>query len=193
MMLAKWLSIDDHIHNVHDDHASDLFPKCTKASEKLSSLLTNKRLQSDVKKLSPLHQTSNVEAYHSLNLHFCLKNTHYSYMGIKCRLILAALHYNENSSRSQAKTKTGEDSYTIVFPKFKNKDGGYSIQKKKVPATYAYASKLMETLCDETVREPQKFAEVQKNVNIPPPLASQFDHPDREEAVSKLLKRFNLP
>ncbi|KAG0707004.1 hypothetical protein GWK47_024217 [Chionoecetes opilio] len=64
MMLAKWLSIDDHIHNVHDDHHSDLFPKCQhdeideyQASEKLSSLLTNKGSSLMWKKLSPLHQT----------------------------------------------------------------------------------------------------------------------------------------
>ncbi|KAG0713607.1 hypothetical protein GWK47_015842 [Chionoecetes opilio] len=101
MMLAKWLSIDDHIHNVHDHH-SDLFPKCQ----------------------------------------------------------------HDEIDESEHKKKW-------IKP--------------------AYASKLMEILCDEAVREPQKFAEIQKNVNIPPPLASQFDHPDREEAVSKLLKRFNLP
>jgi hypothetical protein len=56
-----------------------------------------------------------------------------------------------------------------------------------------YATKLMKTLCDEVVREPQKFAKVLEGINVPPPLASKYEHPDKEEAVSKWIKRFNLP
>jgi len=44
----------------------------TKASEKLSDILLNKKLLSDVKKLSPLQQTSSVEAFHSLIIQFSL-------------------------------------------------------------------------------------------------------------------------
>ena len=50
------------------------------------------------------------------------------------RLLLAALHYNENSDRLQAVTKDGRPCYTIRFPKFKK--GEYSVRKEKTSATY---------------------------------------------------------
>jgi solute carrier family 8 (sodium/calcium exchanger) len=28
LMVAKWLSVDNHIHNVHEGHDSELFPRC---------------------------------------------------------------------------------------------------------------------------------------------------------------------
>ena len=50
------------------------------------------------------------------------------------RLLLAALHYIENSDRLQAVTKDGRPCYTIRFPKFKK--GDYSVRKEKICATY---------------------------------------------------------
>lgn len=50
------------------------------------------------------------------------------------RLLLAALHYNENSDRLQAVTKDGRPCYTMRFPKFKK--GDYSVRKEKTCATY---------------------------------------------------------
>ena len=43
------------------------------------------------------------------------------------RLYLAALHYNSNSSKSQAVTKEGEHRYSILYPKYKK--GGYIVRK----------------------------------------------------------------
>ena len=40
----------------------------------------------------------------------------------KSRLLLAVLHYNNNSNKQQAKTKKGEDQYSISFPKYKKGD-----------------------------------------------------------------------
>ena len=50
------------------------------------------------------------------------------------RLQLAALHFNENSSRDQAVTKEGKERY-ILFPKFKK--GGYIVRKLTVDPTYS--------------------------------------------------------
>ena len=50
------------------------------------------------------------------------------------RLLLAALHYNENSDRLQAVTKEGKPCYSIRFPK--HKKGEYSVRKEKTAATY---------------------------------------------------------
>ena len=52
----------------------------------------------------------------------------------KCRLQLAALHFNENSNRDQAITKDGEERYEISFPKYKK--GGYIVKKVVCEPTY---------------------------------------------------------
>jgi len=51
------------------------------------------------------------------------------------RLQLAALHFNENSSRKHAVTKQGEERYDILFPKYKK--GGYIVRKVTVEPTYS--------------------------------------------------------
>ena len=50
------------------------------------------------------------------------------------RLQLAALHFNENSNRKQAITKSGKERYDVVFPKYKK--GGYVVRKVVVKPTY---------------------------------------------------------
>lgn len=123
LIKAKWLSLDNHIHNVHT-HKNKDFQKCahgklrgrdknkqwfkrrkcaylsaidmilhdglmnlldSKASEKLSPLLTNNQLCKDVTRLSPLYQTSSLEAFHSVVIHFAPKFVALSYQGMNCR------------------------------------------------------------------------------------------------------------
>lgn len=48
--------------------------------------------------------------------------------------MIAALHFNENSSRPSATTKEGDLQYKISFSKFKH--GDYSVRKKSVDPTY---------------------------------------------------------
>ena len=87
VVVAKWKSVAWHMQNIHEGHDDPLFDRCThpplnsnnqrkwlqpntKACEKLVDILPNKRLLSDVKKLSSLQQTSSVEAFHSLVIQF---------------------------------------------------------------------------------------------------------------------------
>jgi solute carrier family 8 (sodium/calcium exchanger) len=53
------------------------------------------------------------------------------------RLEVAALHFNENSGRDQAKRKSGTLQFNVAFPKYKSKDGGYSIKKVLSKCTYS--------------------------------------------------------
>lgn len=101
--------------------------------------------------------------------------------------MIAALHFNENSSRPSATTKEGDLQYKISFPKFKH--GDYSVRKKSVDPSYGYTSTLMqETLsavkgaCDDPV---PCLPVVQ-----PPPLCSEFIHPVKEDAVFHFQSRF---
>ena len=119
LTIAKWKSLSGHILNIHSDHEDPLFPECThppivpsprrkcwlqpgsKAFEKLQDVLLNKRLLNDIERLSPKYQTSEVEGYHSVLIHFCLKSTVFSYKAMFVRLCLAEIHYNSNSGRQR--------------------------------------------------------------------------------------------
>lgn len=121
------------------------------------AILTAKTLVTDVRKLSTRHQNNSVDVYHNVVIHFATKLLVFSYEGMVCRymlyiivclvyslkciniillsiyitLILAALYFNENSSRSQAQRKAdGEKRYKIAFPKFKK--GGYTVRPVKL-------------------------------------------------------------
>ena len=50
-----------------------------KGSEKLDDLVTNTRLLTDMKKLSPTHQTGGLKAYHSVINNFAPKLLAFSY------------------------------------------------------------------------------------------------------------------
>ena len=57
----------------------------TKASEKISAIISNKAFCSDVTKLSPLYQTSYLKAYYSVVIHFVPKSTALMYIGMLAR------------------------------------------------------------------------------------------------------------
>ena len=48
-------------------------------------------------------------------------------------MYLAALHWNENSDKEQAKTKDGELRWKVSFPKYKKKDIAQPVREE---ATY---------------------------------------------------------
>ena len=101
---AKWLSLENHIHDVHQGH-SDVFPQClhgtlqerewikrrmtftlyflwaykvygslihldTKDNERVTPLITNSVLCKDICRLSPNYQTSSLESFHNVIIHF---------------------------------------------------------------------------------------------------------------------------
>ena len=68
-------------------HLQVAFSLDTKAAVKVEDTLTTKALLKDIGKMSPLHQTSSLEAFHSLILRFAPKNTSFSYIGMKCRSV----------------------------------------------------------------------------------------------------------
>ena len=57
----------------------------TKASEKVLAIITSPYLCTDVTRLSAAHQTSSLESFHSLVIHFAPKSLAFSYRGMECR------------------------------------------------------------------------------------------------------------
>ena len=49
------------------------------------------------------------------------------YIQHTCSFLLAVLHYNHNSNKKPAKTKKGDDRYSILYPKYKQ--GGFIVRK----------------------------------------------------------------
>ena len=65
------------------------------------------------------------------------------------RLLLAALHYNENAERQQAMSSTGKPLFTIRFLKFKK--GEYSVVPIKQDTTYGIVAVVSVWLKTELV------------------------------------------
>ena len=123
------------------------------------------------------------------------------------RLQLAALHYNENSGRQQAKTKAGDNRYAIQYPKYKK--GGYIVRNLLVESTYSKLHTVKQTWLNKSIqcfpdyvaelfRELLRIVEGQRAlVEHPPiappsPLCGSFVHPVKDEAVTKFQSRFSL-
>ncbi|KAK3106929.1 hypothetical protein FSP39_003265 [Pinctada imbricata] len=119
LILQKWQSVANHVMNIHE-HRGDLFPECahetlegrerqkpwlkqgSKVADKFEEIVFSRQLEKDIPKLSPGAQTSSLEGFHSVINHFAPKMYHFSYQGMQSRILLAAMHYNENGMREQA-------------------------------------------------------------------------------------------
>ena len=60
----------------------------SKALFKVEKLLSNKRVLTDVEKLSSKYQTSTLEAFHNIVIRFTPKNVVFPYIGMLCRYVL---------------------------------------------------------------------------------------------------------
>ncbi|XP_010767710.1 uncharacterized protein [Notothenia coriiceps] len=192
--IAKYLR-EETPHNPHTAELKHHFDawhiaKGSKPGELLNDILTNPHVLKDIKKISSTYQTSSLEAFHSLIIRFAPKHTGFMWLCQLARYYLAALHYNENSARLQAVTREGQERFTISFPKFKK--GQHSVRKEKTPAKYKYTTNILEDLLQAYSDSPQNLRESIQEVRNqePQPLASEMDHPDKDEAVRRHRCRF---
>ncbi|XP_068723655.1 uncharacterized protein [Montipora capricornis] len=204
---AMWKSVTNNIRDVHDGHG-ELYPECahgpldederdkewlqpsSKVCEKLTDILLSKPLLKDIKMISPRYQTSSLEALHSLNIIFAPKHTAFAFLAMYARLLLAALHYNENISQLQAVTKDGRPCYSIRFPKYKK--GEYSVRKEKTSPTYDYTEVLIDVLVHDYEEDQQSLKNSIQDLreSIPGPLSAAFEKPCKETAVEQFVTRF---
>ncbi|KAH7954180.1 hypothetical protein HPB49_016122 [Dermacentor silvarum] len=155
--------------------------KGTHAYDKLSSLLTNKRLLNDIRQMSPHMQTFSVESFHAIINRFALKA--YAYSLMFARTALAALHYNENADKGQAVTLSGELRWKVKQPKARNREA--SVSSVKQETTYGYVNRLFCTL--------EKYANGGTPYDLPakpPHVASSLGPVDKTSLVQSHFYRF---
>ncbi|XP_078690674.1 uncharacterized protein LOC144921496 [Branchiostoma floridae x Branchiostoma belcheri] len=204
LIADKWKSVLEHIHDRHSGFTG-LFPQCThgplegretwkpwikphtKVSTELEKIICHKKLCNDIMRLSPGHQTSYLEAFHSLILHFAPKMYHFTYRGMKSRVALAALHFNENAHRSQAHTKDGRSRFSIHYPKYKK--GGHIVRKVLEKPSFGYVTELMSIV--EGMCSTNNFDGDILEGPVPEPLCAAFERPNKEDAVRQHVTRFN--
>ncbi|KAL3854320.1 hypothetical protein ACJMK2_013594, partial [Sinanodonta woodiana] len=130
-----WHSVNNHVQNryTHENCIPSCLHDCqpetnahykrlqsgTKACVKIEEVVLSKKLAKDITKLLPIHQTLNLESFHSVVNHFAPKMLAFSYIGMRNILHLAALNFNENANRPQVMTSSGTSRYQISFPKYK--------------------------------------------------------------------------
>ncbi|XP_038158943.1 uncharacterized protein LOC119795164 [Cyprinodon tularosa] len=203
--VAKWTSFLNHMRDVHA-HDDPLYPKClhdirrtrdkrkwlraeTPAFHMLERVLTNRRTLKDVAKLSPHHQTSSLEAFHSVILHFTPKNVIFPFIGKLCRLYLAAMHYNENANRPQAKTREGVPLFKVHFPKAMK--GECSMKPHRTKPTFSYVADLMGLIFDKVFVDPTPYTSALLAIPVPEDFIEQYERPEKEEVIASYVSRLN--
>ncbi|KAF4111800.1 uncharacterized protein LOC131543092 isoform X2 [Onychostoma macrolepis] len=203
--LAKWTSIINHIQDIHT-HSDPAYPRCqheqksskdrskwfqpgSRALNRLHKVLINKRVLSDVEKLSPHYQTSTVESFHKVISLFAPKTVVFPFIEMLCRLYLAAMHFNENAVRPQVTTSKEKLVYKLLFPK--DKKGGHTVKPLKTEPTFCYVINLMDSVFEGVVRDPLPYLDAVQRIPVPQYLSSQHDIPSMEEAVAEHVACFS--
>ncbi|XP_059372400.1 uncharacterized protein LOC132109940 isoform X2 [Carassius carassius] len=198
--VAKWTSLLNHIQNKHI-HENPEFPKCAHPEKvsrdpkkwfqpgsmplyKVEKILNNKRVLKDVEKLSHHYRTSSLEAFHRVILRLAHKNVIVSFIGMLCRLYLAAMHYNE-----QATTASGQPMNKVAFSK--SKKGACTAKPLETAPSYDCVADLMKLVFKEVFADPAPFVKELKQIPIPPFLSSQFERPSKEEVVGCHISCFS--
>ncbi|XP_026081924.1 uncharacterized protein LOC113058343 [Carassius auratus] len=183
--IAKWTTILNHVRDVHT-HEDPLYPKCehvirkttdkskwlqadTLAFYKLEKLLTKKRTLKDVAKLSPHHQTSSLEAFRAVILRFAPKNVVFPFIGMLCRLYLAAMHYNENVDRPLAETEEGVPLFKISFPKSRKEE--CRVKPQKTQPTFGYVADTMDLIFEKVFVNPVPYTDALLAIPVPEDLS----------------------
>lgn len=195
VILAKFKTFLYHIINHHKDLPNQLFNKCahgvintqkvwlTKGSvayEKLVEALTQNSLLKGIKQASPVAQTSCLEGYHSVVNQFAPKMLSYSYSGMLCRTVLAAIHFNYNLKRETKVDEHGKSRLKVTYPKFKQ--GEATVREVRVDPNYEYVSEMYNILTT-TSRETLKNIKDQLAEQEPAALHSMMLQKEEKEAA----------
>ncbi|XP_073258656.1 uncharacterized protein [Porites lutea] len=134
-------------------------------------------------------QTDCLEGFHSVLNFFAPKIIAYSYLGMFCRHILAALHFNFNLHRDDKVNQDGSGSLKVTFPKFKN--GEATVRNRKIEPNFDYVGELFKFYMTLSKQQLQDACNDMKKM-VAQPMNSMLDKQPREEAIRKIEKRMNM-
>ncbi|CAH1274886.1 Hypp9332 [Branchiostoma lanceolatum] len=138
LLQEKWMSVTEHVGNNHRFRNNQMFKRCahdpisgrdqtdikwlklgTTPHRALHEVVHEKSLLKDMSHLTGFKHTGELEVFHNMLLKYAPKRQHFSYLGMRARLQLAALDHNSNVFREQATTKKGDPRWTAAFSKRK--------------------------------------------------------------------------
>lgn len=197
LLKEKWLSILNHVANIHEGHGT-LFPRCehgpledrmwiTKGSrvhKALAAIINSPALMRDIGQLSPRDQTSGLESFHKIVCFFAPKSTHYFYLQMRARVLLAALHFNENSKKKQRRNRKGEKQFAASYPKHRKGDG--QLKEVKTAITFQYVDQLLEEVMYLREQYPTyELAESLVDRQVPQPITTTLPIVSKEKLIDR--------
>ncbi|XP_056015759.1 uncharacterized protein LOC125677033 [Ostrea edulis] len=123
LVMEKWFSVLNHVANIYEGHGKPCLSCLLEDRDWIKQVVKGRPLVKDIKQISPAEQISALEAYQKIVCHFASKSLHFFYAPMKARLYIAALHFNENSCRDQAKTRNGEPVFSVSYPEGRHGSG----------------------------------------------------------------------
>ncbi|ELT95131.1 hypothetical protein CAPTEDRAFT_203021 [Capitella teleta] len=185
-LLQSVQCIDCHLSGLQwhiAEVGSAIVVKGSAAAVKLEELVFNKYLLKDLATLSPHYQTYDLEAFHSLLNQFAPKMTAFHFQAMNGRVLLAVMHFNENSNRQSKISRDGKEQYSIHYPKYRK--GDPIVRRIKTAPTHNYVGELVkrvDILVASNIHQPL--------APKPPTLASQYVTPEKGELVLRHRGRF---
>lgn len=185
-MVNQHSGFDDPLFNkcVHRDIQPRKWLKTgTVVYDKLVETLTENSLVKGIKQASPFSQTSSLEGFHSALNYFAPKMIAYSYVGMYCRHILAAVHFNFNLKRETKKRNAdGEERIKVCYPKFKN--GEATVRDVRVQPNFDYVEEIFQTYMRASKSDLTEAA-AELCDKTPAPMNTMVEKQPREEALQK--------
>lgn len=161
LLVEKWLSCTHHVVNIHtwnggmmsqcehgeypSDDRTAWLKQDSPAHDAMKSVVQNKKLLKDIRKLSKFCHTGNLEVYHSLVLKYAPKRNHFHYPAMRARLQLAALDHNHNVDRALATDKNGQPITHQFFSKARKQ---WVVRNVYCQKQYSYIDELLQRVVD---------------------------------------------
>jgi len=180
LLVEKWLSCTHHIVNAHlwnggkvtrcdhgdyeDDDDTSWLMRDSPAHIAMKSVVQNKKLLKDIRKLSLFCHTGQLEVYHSLILKYASKRHHFRYTAMRARLQLAALDHNYNVDRGLAMGKDGHPVVQQIFTKARKQWVLRNVYCKK---QYSYIDEILQKVVERRKDKSVSIQDADSRLEVP--------------------------
>ena len=185
----------NHIRGIHSWENTKLFRKCehgqldkerkwlktdSPSFLALKNVIENKKILADIKYLSKICHTENLEVFHSVLNKYCPRTLHFKLEGMIARTQLAVLDYNCGSNNTQATTKDGKRRYKQIFSKVTQ---NWVVKKISQPKDREYIHELLIYTLEAS---PDTTGDKLPRIGSIPLSIAPIEKPDKEEAIENM-------